>query len=340
MKEINQFSFGRYQGDKKEIIIDQKVYAYDRQTLSDKFSKGEFPVIICSDAASEGLNLQMANVLINVDVPWNPARLLQRFGRIDRFGQKKDHLFFYNIYYPDTIEDRIYTRLIDRNSGFRQILGTTPQITSAHHINDLISRELRDPFEQTEYFYKNSLLNLSLEDNIRIHDHLLERIERSSDIILYNLSSNESGVIQDGTVVIKNHEYRFSANEMDKDYLNLNHPILKHLKIQEISNGEKLYELMNDQNQLLTYCIKQNNNFIPLISIEELLDYLILHIPITINEASPRLDQNDLDGGFVDLIINDPQKFIYHGFINFNDLRSSMYNGLFVKETEFIVELN
>ena len=218
-------------------------------------------------------------------------------------------------------------------------MGTTPQITSPDHINDLTNRELRDSVEQTEYLYKNSLLKLTLADNIRIHDHLLDRIERSDNIVLSSLSRNNSGIILDGFVEISNLQYRFSTNEMDKDYLNLNHPFLKHLKVHEISNGTKLYELMNKQNQLLAYCIKQKNNYIPLVSMQELLDYLIIQTPISINDTSPKLDQNNLDGDFLDLISNDAYKLIYHDFINFNDQYSSMYNGLFINETEFLVEL-
>jgi superfamily II DNA/RNA helicase len=50
-------------------------------------ARREIRVLLCSDAASEGLNLQVASALINYDLPWNPARVEQRIGRIDRIGR-------------------------------------------------------------------------------------------------------------------------------------------------------------------------------------------------------------------------------------------------------------
>ncbi len=91
---------------------------------------GIINILICSDAASEGLNLHSANVVINIDVPWNPARLLQRFGRVDRLGQKAEEVHLVNLYYPDSIEQRMYEVLEDRRTDFRAVLGEVPEIMS------------------------------------------------------------------------------------------------------------------------------------------------------------------------------------------------------------------
>ena len=340
MKQLNQFSFGRYQGDSKELIINRVAYSYDRETLSDKFSNGEFPVIVCSDAASEGLNLQKANVLINVDVPWNPARLLQRFGRIDRFGQKKDKLFFYNLYYPETIEDRIYTRLIDRNNGFRQILGATPEITSRDHIIDLTNRELRENIEVPEYLYKNSLLNLKSKDNIRIHNELLTLIQVSDKFSLTNILKNKAEEIQEGIIEINDVQYHFSTDEMDEDYLNLNHPFFNELDIQDLPNKSLLYNLKNSQDQLITYCLVFEETVYPLISISEILKYLIQGESIKINEANYTFKINNLANGLINLINQEDNKFIFHNFINFYGDSSDMYDGLYLEETNFTISVN
>ncbi len=335
MKNINEFKFGRYQGNAKEIIIDKEVYSFSRQIIAEKFLNGEFPVIICSDAASEGLNLQKANVLINVDVPWNPARLLQRFGRIDRFGQSKDELFFYNLYYPNTIEDRIYTRLIDRNEEFRQILGMTPEITSSAHILDLTSREFRDPYEEAEYLYKNTLLNLKKEDNKRIHDNILEIISKSNDIIVSSLVENNFGVIQEGNIEIGGFILRFSTNELDRDYLNINHPFLKYLLINNSLNSiYKIHEITNKQNQLMMYCVIKDSIVYPLISIVNMLKYLILGEPFLFEEMTDSFSINEIEKGFVSLLCKNGNKLIYHNFINFNGHFSEMYKDLKIIKTE------
>ena len=84
-------------------------------------------VVFCSDAASEGLNLQAARVIINIDVPWNPARLEQRIGRIARLGQRADTVKIYNLWYPDSVESKIYTRLLQRKDLYDLAVGEYPR---------------------------------------------------------------------------------------------------------------------------------------------------------------------------------------------------------------------
>ena len=61
-------------------------------------------IVLCTDAASEGLNLQAASAIINVDMPWNPAKVEQRIGRIDRLGQTSPCVTVVNTWYPTSIE--------------------------------------------------------------------------------------------------------------------------------------------------------------------------------------------------------------------------------------------
>jgi SNF2 family DNA or RNA helicase len=60
-------------------------------------------VLLGTDAASEGLNLQQFSALVNYDLPWNPMRVEQRIGRIDRIGQEAKHVGIYNLYFRGTI---------------------------------------------------------------------------------------------------------------------------------------------------------------------------------------------------------------------------------------------
>lgn len=68
---------------------------------------GELRLVLGTDAASEGLNLQRLGTLINLDLPWNPTRLEQRKGRIQRIGQIRDEVLLYNMRYRDSVEDRL-----------------------------------------------------------------------------------------------------------------------------------------------------------------------------------------------------------------------------------------
>jgi len=91
---------------------------------------GLVSVVFCSDAASEGLNLQAARVLINVDVPWNPARLEQRIGRVARLGQRAESVDIVNLWYPDSVEARMYGRLLERRDLYELAVGSLPDIFS------------------------------------------------------------------------------------------------------------------------------------------------------------------------------------------------------------------
>ena len=83
-------------------------------------------VLVGTDAASEGLNLQTLGSLINIDLPWNPTRLEQRKGRIQRIGQEYDTIYIYNMRYKDSIEDKVHKRLSERLKHISDVFGQVP----------------------------------------------------------------------------------------------------------------------------------------------------------------------------------------------------------------------
>ena len=80
-------------------------------------------ILLASEVASEGVDIQFASFLVNYDLPWNPMKIEQRIGRIDRIGQKEDRILIHNYFYADTLDDRIYQRLFERLDIFRSALG-------------------------------------------------------------------------------------------------------------------------------------------------------------------------------------------------------------------------
>ena len=80
-------------------------------------------VLLSSEVGSEGIDLQFARVVINYDLPWNPMRVEQRIGRLDRLGQKAPKIHVRNLFYKDTIDARIYERLMERLGIFEGALG-------------------------------------------------------------------------------------------------------------------------------------------------------------------------------------------------------------------------
>jgi len=80
-------------------------------------------VLLSSEVGGEGMDMQFSWVVINYDLPWNPMRLEQRIGRVDRLGQTAEKVIIWNLFYGDTIDSRIYQRLYERLDLCRQALG-------------------------------------------------------------------------------------------------------------------------------------------------------------------------------------------------------------------------
>ncbi len=95
-----------------------------KEEIKNDFRQGEeVKILLCTDAASEGLNLQTCGVLINYDMPWNPMRVEQRIGRVDRIGQRYDEVWMRNYFYKDTVEARVYRALSNRIDWFQEVVG-------------------------------------------------------------------------------------------------------------------------------------------------------------------------------------------------------------------------
>jgi transcriptional regulator with XRE-family HTH domain len=98
----------------------------ERQEQVERFRKhsgdGGARFMVCTDAAAEGINLQFCWIMINYDVPWNPARLEQRMGRIHRYGQKHDPVIILNLVAPSTREGRVLKTLLDKLEKIRKQL--------------------------------------------------------------------------------------------------------------------------------------------------------------------------------------------------------------------------
>src|SRR3989475_8076281 len=125
-----------------------------------QFREGEIQVLVATEAAGEGINLQACNILFNYDIPWNPNRLEQRMGRIHRYGQRKDCLIF-NFVATNTIEGRVLQRLLEKLQEIRDALdddavfNVVGEVLPAAHVE----RVLRD-------YYAGRLGDADLEDRL------------------------------------------------------------------------------------------------------------------------------------------------------------------------------
>lgn len=125
LKRINkEFGVGT-----AEAVFGEITDVNERYTIIRKFREQEKPnILICSEVASEGVDLQTCRILINYDLPWNPTKVEQRIGRIDRFGQKSDIVYIYNLVVQNTVEEAIYARLGKRLEDVRNTLGPVAEV--------------------------------------------------------------------------------------------------------------------------------------------------------------------------------------------------------------------
>src|SRR5207245_2501614 len=105
------------------VIIDGGMGREDRVRAQEAFRHDpEVQVLLATDAAGEGINLQRAHLMVNYDLPWNPNRIEQRFGRIHRIGQT-EMCHLWNLVAEDTREGQVFQRLFEKLEEQRKALG-------------------------------------------------------------------------------------------------------------------------------------------------------------------------------------------------------------------------
>lgn len=146
----------RLQEEKIETMLLIGGMKESKHEMIERFRQdGNIKILLASEVASEGVDLQFSSFLINYDLPWNPMRVEQRIGRIDRIGQSEAKINIFNFFYADTLDDRIYTRLYDRLDIFQSALGDIEAVLGEkiHKMAfELLSHELtkEDELKQIE----------------------------------------------------------------------------------------------------------------------------------------------------------------------------------------------
>jgi hypothetical protein len=168
-------------------IIHGDVPDYERREIRRRFSMEKndpnaLDVLLSSEVGCEGLDFQFCDVLVNYDLPWNPMRVEQRIGRIDRYGQKSEKVLIYNLITPGTVDFEIYDRCLMRIGVFNKALGGSEEVLGR------ITREIR-----------------SIAESISLTDQ--EKNER-----LQQLADNEIRFIQEQAKLEKQQENLFGLN--------------------------------------------------------------------------------------------------------------------------------
>ena len=109
-------------------VPDEERFNLRNRFLLDRDEKDAIDVLLFSEVGCEGLDYQFCDSMINYDLPWNPMRIEQRIGRIDRRGQKSDTVKIYNMITEDTIDAVIYDRCLSKIGVFEESIGDCSEI--------------------------------------------------------------------------------------------------------------------------------------------------------------------------------------------------------------------
>ena len=122
------------------------------EVIADFKADSKMRVLVSTEVAAEGVDLQFCRFLVNYDLPWNPTRVEQRIGRIDRLGQQSLSIYIWNLYFADTIDDRVVSRLLSRLQTFESALGESEAVVGEEISKleyELLCRP-RSPAEEAE----------------------------------------------------------------------------------------------------------------------------------------------------------------------------------------------
>ena len=137
----------------------------EERVKAEKIFRDETDVMVATEAAGEGINLQFCHIMINYDIPWNPNRLEQRMGRIHRYGQQKD-VYIFNLVAKDTREGKVLVKLFEKLKEIREKLGSD-------RVFDVIG----------EVFEGKNLYQLILDavTNVKSMDEILKELDITTD---------------------------------------------------------------------------------------------------------------------------------------------------------------
>jgi hypothetical protein len=156
------------------IIGDDEVDAKTAEIA--QFAAPDGPsVLLSSEVGSEGIDLQFAHILFNYDLPWNPMRVEQRIGRIDRMGQKAARITIGHFATTGTIDDQIINRLYERVNVFRETIGDLDEIFG-EKIQSIILDYFRENLSPEE-IEKRIEQNLIAAESNRLE---IERLDREA----------------------------------------------------------------------------------------------------------------------------------------------------------------
>lgn len=222
--------------------IDGDLTPEERFEKINDFRDDKFDILLSSEVGSEGLDMQFCNVVINYDLPWNPMRVEQRIGRIDRIGQVAEKLLIFNLCIEGTVEDRILNRLYSKLDIFESSIGELEPILG----DQLKSFDIRD------------MISLSDEEiQMKIDLEVQSLISKKKDTVEQNIAietmlNEDYSFDETYEEFINSNKNHFLKNESEKLFLGF----LRENNINFISMKDDVYRLNKEESQELFDVLK------------------------------------------------------------------------------------
>jgi len=198
-----------------KIPMESNATIKGRNEILENFKNNKFQILLSSEVGGEGLDLQFCNTLFNYDLPYNPMRIEQRIGRIDRFGQKSNKIFIGNFFIKDSVDEEIYKRLYKRIGLVENGVGALEPILGkeiAAFQNAILLENLSD--EEKEEFTSR------IEKAVELAKVEMEEFEKSKSELLsddyLNMAKPEIGTNNDNFQLSDDMVYLM--NELTKIY--------------------------------------------------------------------------------------------------------------------------
>lgn len=192
------------------VLLNGSMTMEERRLAQQDFSQ-EYRVLISTDAGGEGLNLQFCHIVINYDLPWNPMRIEQRIGRVDRIGQKKI-VRAINFVYQDSVESRVRDVLHEKLAVILKDLGVDK---TSDILDTSLSGEVVEDM-MTQVIMTDSNINEKADEAICVINEELLRGRQSS--IIYSISEDPDISL---TQKVKNHPLPYWIERMTISYLKM-----------------------------------------------------------------------------------------------------------------------
>jgi SNF2 family DNA or RNA helicase len=227
--------------------------AQTKQEVIDNFRESKtLRVLVSTEVASEGVDLQFCRVLVNFDLPWNPTRIEQRIGRIDRLGQKAEIIHIWNLYFAETIDERVVVRLFERLRVFEEALGEAEaavgeavrRLESALFNRPLTREEEEAQIDQAAQVLETLRLQRdSLEKNaahMMAHgQRVMERIEAAQELAR-RVTENDLYIYVQDYLTRYWPGHRFAQEGIDKSVVDIQLPGELAARLDDFLRGEGL----------------------------------------------------------------------------------------------------